>query len=326
MTAAGCGTAGGLGISARPIDPRILACEDNTWRARNRVDSLRRSIEVCVARAPYEVEDIRRAVGDEAPDVVLVDNKLLGRGAVLGAAVGTGRGVPAAAGQPGRAAVRARSQAVRTAAGRLRDTLIRTTAGGLLNLLLPQSTGCVPGWGCRRSGGSGTCTCRHRWCSATRRSRWSTPRTDLPAAVRLVGPGVWDPGSVEPEPSWLARLDRPVVLVTASTLYQNDARLIQTALDALADEPFSVMVTTASLDPAAFSRPGNARVERFLPHGDGAAASRGSGVHAGIGSPRRCWWRGCRCAWCCSGGTSLRCPAGSWRPVPRRTRWRGWSG
>jgi MGT family glycosyltransferase len=90
------------------------------------------------------------------------------------------------------------------------------------------------------------------------------PRRDWPAHVRLVGPGLWEP-PMEPPP-WLAGETRPIVLVTASTAYQRDDKLIATALEALADEPFALVVTTGALDASAFEAPPNARLEAFLPH------------------------------------------------------------
>jgi MGT family glycosyltransferase len=91
------------------------------------------------------------------------------------------------------------------------------------------------------------------------------PRTDWPENLRLVGPGLWSPPD-EP-PSWLEEIDRPLVLVTCSSEFQDDGRLVEVALDALADEPVQVVATTAAVDPSSFSPPPNARVERFLPHG-----------------------------------------------------------
>jgi MGT family glycosyltransferase len=82
--------------------------------------------------------------------------------------------------------------------------------------------------------------------------------------VRLVGPGVWEPPADPPD--WLERVARPLVLVTCSSEFQNDVRLAQTALEALATEDLQVVVTTAGFDPAALEAPTNARVERFLPH------------------------------------------------------------
>jgi MGT family glycosyltransferase len=57
------------------------------------------------------------------------------------------------------------------------------------------------------------------------------------------------------------------MLVTASTAYQNDERLIATALEAFAGEPVTLVATTGATDRAKFSVPENARVESFLPHG-----------------------------------------------------------
>jgi MGT family glycosyltransferase len=89
-------------------------------------------------------------------------------------------------------------------------------------------------------------------------------RTDWPATVRLVGPAMWEPPA-EP-PAWLAEETRPILLVTASTAYQRDEKLISTALEAFADEEFAMVATTAATDPRTFSPPPNARVEPFLPH------------------------------------------------------------
>jgi MGT family glycosyltransferase len=92
------------------------------------------------------------------------------------------------------------------------------------------------------------------------------PRTALPPTVRMVGPSGWDPGDDQERPEWLKRRRRPIVLVTCSSQFQNDAKLIQTALDALDGAPYEVVATTASLDPEQFRRPPGARVERFVPH------------------------------------------------------------
>src|SRR4051794_22916389 len=90
------------------------------------------------------------------------------------------------------------------------------------------------------------------------------PRRDWPASVRLVGPVQWEPPPTPPP--WLADEDRPIVLVTASTVRQGDEKLIATALEAFAGDPVAVVATTAALDPGQFDVPPNARVERFLPH------------------------------------------------------------
>lgn len=107
------------------------------------------------------------------------------------------------------------------------------------------------------------------------------PRSDWPASVRLVGPLTWEPPA--PLPSWLDEETRPIVLVTASTVYQRDDKLIGTALEALADENVAVIATTGALDPSAFHAPPNARVEAFLPHGPVLKRAACVVCHGGMG-------------------------------------------
>jgi UDP:flavonoid glycosyltransferase YjiC (YdhE family) len=89
-------------------------------------------------------------------------------------------------------------------------------------------------------------------------------RSDWPASVRLVGPGTWEP--MDEAPEWLATETRPIVLVTSSTAYQRDMKLIATALQAFAGEDVALVATTAAHDPSSFTAPANARLEQFLPH------------------------------------------------------------
>ena len=90
------------------------------------------------------------------------------------------------------------------------------------------------------------------------------PRRDWPDKVRLVGPGLWEPPA-DPPP-WIDDIKQPLVLVTCSTLLQNDRRLAEVACQAFAGEPVSAVVTTADIDPSTLTAPANVRVERFVPH------------------------------------------------------------
>jgi MGT family glycosyltransferase len=107
------------------------------------------------------------------------------------------------------------------------------------------------------------------------------PRSDWPRAVRMVGPGIWEPPS-EP-PAWLDGLQDPLVLVTCSTEFQNDGKLAETALEALTDEDVSVVVTTAGVDPSSFAPPPNARVAEFLRHGPILERASCVVCHGGMG-------------------------------------------
>ena len=89
-------------------------------------------------------------------------------------------------------------------------------------------------------------------------------RSDWPPQVRLVGPGLWEKPA--DAPSWLEAEARPIVLVTASTAFQLDAKLIAAALEGLAGDDLAIVATTGAQDATQFSVPDKARVEQFLPH------------------------------------------------------------
>ena len=107
------------------------------------------------------------------------------------------------------------------------------------------------------------------------------PRSDWAPNVRLVGPGLWEPPA--DVPAWLGDLSRPLVLVTCSTLVQNDRRLAEVACRAFAGEPLDVVVTTGDIDPATLASPANVRVERFVPHSPVLARAACVVCHAGMG-------------------------------------------
>jgi UDP:flavonoid glycosyltransferase YjiC (YdhE family) len=92
------------------------------------------------------------------------------------------------------------------------------------------------------------------------------PRHALPASVRLVGIEPWDPPA-DAAPSWLTQDGDPWVLVTCSTHYQGDEALAAAAIEALRDEPYRVLVTLADAHGADLPSAANARVERFVSHG-----------------------------------------------------------
>ncbi len=78
-----------------------------------------------------------------------------------------------------------------------------------------------------------------------------------------------------------------MVLVTASTDFQDDSRLIRSALEALADLPYLVVATTAAHDPAEFDPPANARVESFVPHGPLLRRAAATISHGGMGTTQK---------------------------------------
>lgn len=258
-----------LEIAAKAIHQGIEQRADDTWQAKTPVGALRRSIAMYVDRAHYEVGDLQQALGTERPDAVLLDNNCWGAAAAAQSA-----GIPWAQAATFLLPLVTRDappfglglKPARGWPGKLRDEAIRRTAVPLFDRQLPPVN--------RLRTELGLDPVRHvsdLYMLAPLVLSYTAepleyPRPSLPPSVCMVGPGSWDPAETEPEPAWLAALTRPVILVSISTVFQDDGELIQTALDALADEPYDVVVTTASLDPASFRRPPNAHVHRFVPH------------------------------------------------------------
>jgi MGT family glycosyltransferase len=279
---------GDLGLVTAPVDPRIEASELDDWKARTQVDALRRIMRWYEANHPLEIADMRRAIDDVRPDVLVVDVQSEGAGYVVEAS-----GLPWATYCPYPPAFRSVDapphgmgwRPARGPLGRARDRAWHKLGERLL----------APHVAVRNEVRAeiGLPPLRHlddQWRKADRfiaftAEPYEYPRRDWPASVRLVGPGTWEP-QAEP-PAWLAAETRPIVLVTASTAYQADERLISTALEALAGDDVALVATTAATDPESFTAPPNARVESFLPHGPIIARAACVVSHGGQGTTQR---------------------------------------
>jgi MGT family glycosyltransferase len=256
-----------LGIAAAPIDPAIEAIEHEDWRARTPVGGLKRARRTFAERATHELADCRRAIAEEQPDALLVD--IMAWGANLTAeAAGLPWAtfcpfllpIPSRDAPPFGPGVAPRSDLI----GRLRDAVLSRVGPDLPAVppmnRLRASVGLPP---LNRAADYWTAAPRLIYLTA---EPFEYPRSDWPASVRMVGPGVWEPP--EQPPGWVDGDSRSLILVTASSEFQDDGKLIAVALEALAQEQgVRVVATTAALDPSSFSPPANARVERFLPHG-----------------------------------------------------------
>jgi MGT family glycosyltransferase len=98
-------------------------------------------------------------------------------------------------------------------------------------------------------------------------------RSDLPASVHYVGNCISYPDRAATEQK-LAEIptERPWVHVTESTLAYGDPFLLRTAIEALAEEPVELIITTGEQrDPLALgdgALPPNVHVTRWLSHGE----------------------------------------------------------
>lgn len=116
------------------------------------------------------------------------------------------------------------------------------------------------------------------------------PRSDWLPNLVMVGPCEWEP--LPGEGFDLTLNDQPLVVVTTSSEFQDDAVLVQAVLDGLSNDRVQVVATVPAGDARALRVPPNARVESFVPHS--LLFDRASVVvtHAGMGATQKALARG----------------------------------
>jgi MGT family glycosyltransferase len=256
-----------LGFEAEAIDPAIERKEHADWRARTPIGALRDNLHVFFERARYDGPDLRGAIEEERPDALLIDINTYGA-----MAVAESSGMPWATWCPYFLPTPSRDAPpfglglppARGALGRLRDRLLSPVLFGIYNRQAPELDAVRAKLGASPVRRIERAMLRAPLMLYMTAEPFEYPRSDWPPSVRMVGPGIWDPPAKSP--AWLGELKRPLVLVTCSTEFQNDGKLVNVALDALAGEEVGVVVTTGGVDPSSFAPPPNARVERFVPH------------------------------------------------------------
>ena len=286
---AGLDTVRGLGFEAESIDPRIEAIELDDFKARTPVGSVKRSTAVFLRRAEFEVEDLRAAVAAESPDVLIVDINCWGASAVAETsglpwatflpypAPFPGDGIPPFG--PGFAPAH-------NLGGRLRDRLLAPVIVGSVERAIKPALNAVR----ERVGAPRAADVREMFSTALltlylTAEPFEYRRSDWPASYRLVGPVSFDPPAQTP--GWLDKIGQPIVLVTTSSEFQDDGKLIRAVLDGLRDEDLFVVATQPSGNPSSFDVPANARVERWLPHSVVLPRAECVVTHGGMGATQK---------------------------------------
>ena len=276
------------GFDAAPIAPAIEALHHDDYLARTPPAKLKRGMAVFGARSSHEVGDLREAIDEHQPDALLVD--CMAWGASAEAERGArpwaqwfpyplplaSRDVPPFG--PGLAPAGG-------ALGRIRDSLLRPVLSGALNRAsLPALNATRASIGLRPFKTAEEMFTVAPLLLYMTAEPFEYPRSDWPAAVRMVGPCCWEPPG-DP-PAWLSEITRPLVLVTTSSEFQDDGRLVRTALEALADEDVQVVATlpAAKLD---IQTPANARVETFIAHGPLLQRAVCAVTHGGAGATQK---------------------------------------
>jgi MGT family glycosyltransferase len=277
------------GVEHRAIDARIEARGLDDYQGASLMQQIGKTMACWLNRAPWEVEDVAAACSDLRPDLLVVDANTWGA-----AAYAESLGRPWAMFLPYCLPVPSRDAPAfgpgfpppRGWLGRLRDravwwvqSLSMRDVVGRLNLLRAEL-------GVASLAGYPSIFERADVLLYRTAEPFDYARSDAPSNVRSIGPGLWaPPGAV---PDWLAELPRPRVLVSVSTELQEDGAIIEAAIEALKDQPGSVIVTTAALDPARFTAPHDrVRITRFLPHAQVIPEVDVVVTHGGMGTTQR---------------------------------------
>ena len=282
------------GFDAAPLDPAIERIVHDDFVARTPLGAQKRAMGTFCARAEHDADDLRRAIDDVRPDALLVDIAAWGALAVAEACDGPWASwcpyplpLPSRDAPPFGPGLRP----ARGRAGRLRDAVLAPIVFGSLERIVGPRVnevrarvGVPP---VDRAAGLFLAPPLLLYLTA---EPFEYPRSDWPASVRLVGPCDWDPPAEFP--AWLDTVQAPIVLVTTSSEFQDDGRLVRCALDALADEPIRVVATLPSNDPAGFAVPANAHVAAFVPHGAILDRAVCAVTHGGMGATQKALARG----------------------------------
>jgi MGT family glycosyltransferase len=276
-----------LGLGAAPIDPRIEAERLEDWKARTSTGALVSACNTFAKRAHYEVPHLQAAIEAEHPDLIWVDTNAMGAAVAAEASglpwahymphphPGPAPGVPVFG--PGFAPSTSR-------AARIRDAIMAALKPFAFRSFMRSHNSRRAALGLSPLNGI-----EDHYLVAPLLIQFSAEpfeySREWPENVRLVGPALWEPSATEPE--WLAAEERPIVLVTASTEFQDDAKLIRSALEAFASRPYAIVATTAAHDPGDFDVPSNARVERYLPHDPILRRAAAVISHGGMGTTQK---------------------------------------
>jgi len=283
-----------LGLAASAIDERIADVIHPDWEASNPKQALKVAVRTFGERAAYDGPDLRAAIASVRPDLLVVDINSWG---ALNAAEASGlpwvnfspftppldsRGTPPFG--PG-------LKPLPGIRGRLRDGVVRPLVlGAAERVMRPTMDRLRADVGLPPVRTADEFFRKAPLLLITTAEPFEYHHPDWGDDVVLIGASAWEPPH-EP-PAWLSEIEGPLVLVTTSSEFQDDGVLVRTTLEALADEPVTVVATM----PAGVDRelvvPANARVEQFVPHGPLLDRAAVAITHGGMGATQKALSRG----------------------------------
>jgi MGT family glycosyltransferase len=283
-----------MGFDAAPLSADVETQPIDDWRGRTQLERGVRALRVLSSRAPHEAPDLLGAIEEESPDALLVD--VLSWGARSAAEAWGG---PWACFSPPFLPLASRDgppmgMGLRPwpgPLGSLRDRLGHSfTRRGLDRYLGPTLAKVRRDLGLPRPRHVEDLFLAPPLLIYMTAAPLEYPRPDWPGSIVMVGPCAWEPpGGL---PADLAEVKAPLALVTTSTEFQDDGRLVRTALEALAAEPLHVVATLPAESADGLAAPDNATVLPFAPHGPILDRAVCAITHGGMGATQKALARG----------------------------------
>lgn len=282
-----------LGLHTRAVDPRIEAIQSRDWTARGTFGVLKMTLDVLCRRAELEVDDLNRTIADVRPDALIIDANCWG--AMSAADAGE---LPWAVFSPFTPFLRSRGvppvgpgmRPWRGIPGAVRDHGVGLVVRRVMDRpVLPRVNAIRSAVGAPLVGSVDEFLRRSPLMLVVGGEPFEYPHPDWGDRIHLIGAC---PSAVESGPDWLGGIDRPVVLVTTSSIRQADDVLGRLALAALSDLPVHVVATFPAGVPSDLDVPPNATVCQFVPHGPVLDRAVCAVTHGGMGATMRALDRG----------------------------------
>jgi MGT family glycosyltransferase len=275
-----------VGLNAAPVASQILDVEITDFRATGDAERLRAGQRDLVNRGRFDGPDLDDAIDAFGPDVLLID--CMAYGAQVRAQVS---GLPWALTLPSLLPLREKGippyglgMAPRTGVtGVVRDSALWPVVEKMFGKAM------LPGINELRAA-AGLATLKspldlYHQSNAVicmTGAPLEYPRPRLPESVHMVGFQPWDPPATAP--AFIDEPGDPWILVTCSTDYQGDETLARTAVEAMRDQPFRVLLTLAdAYDKAELPDAPNVTTVKFVPHGPIMDKLAAVITHSGMG-------------------------------------------
>lgn len=278
-----------LGLAAGPIDPRIEAVTMNDYMARGPKRALAAAADVFAARGSYDAPDLKAAIAEVRPHAVVMDVNCWGAGFAAESwggpwasfspytpaleSPGTppfGPGMPPMGGFP----------------GRVRDALVRRAViGAVEKAMLPRLNALRTDLGLHSVASADEFFRKAPLMLVATAKPFEYAATDWGSDVVMIGASTWEPPYDGAE--WIEAIERPIVLVTTSSEFQDDGDLVLTALEAFRNEPVHVVATMPAGVPEGLQVPANATVREFIPHGAVLGRAAVAVTHGGMGGTQK---------------------------------------